>query len=113
MATDEPVDQYLWKLNVEAIKDFFGYNENGYFNLLEYEARFHGIGFHYISQLYLQLIGIIINFEKFSEDVSKILLNHSLIFFTYFLSGIFAKKIVNLLIKDKSYSNLFLVFYFY
>ena len=54
---------------------------------------------------------IIINFEKFSEDTSKILLNHSLIFFTYFLSGIFAKKIVNLSIQDKSYSNLFLVFY--
>ena len=111
IATDEPVEQYIWKLNVEAVKDFFGYNENGYLNLFEYEGRYHGIGFHFISQLYLQLIGIIINFERFSEDTSKILLNHSLIFFTYFLSGIFAKKILNLLIKDKLYSNLFLVFY--
>ena len=34
MATDEPVDQYIWKLNVEAIKNFFGDNEDGYFNLL-------------------------------------------------------------------------------
>ena len=28
IATDEPVEQYIWKLNVEAVKDFFGYNEN-------------------------------------------------------------------------------------
>ena len=114
ISTDEPLDQYLWNLNAEAIKDFFGYNNNGYLNLLEFdEARFHGVGFHYISQAYLLLASIIIQFEKIPEESSKILLNHSLIFFTFFLSGIFAKKIVNLLIKDKLYSNIFLVFYLF
>ena len=44
ISTDEPLDQYLWNLNAEAIKDFFGYNNNGYLNLLEFdEARFHGV----------------------------------------------------------------------
>ena len=39
IATDEPVEQYIWKLNVEAVKDFFGNNENGYFNLFEYNFQ--------------------------------------------------------------------------
>ena len=80
---------------------------------MEYEWKFHGIGFHYFSQIYLLLAGLVVKFEKFSEEISRILLNHSLIFFTYFLSGIFAKKIVNLLIRDKFFSNIFLVFYLF
>ena len=39
------------------------------------------------------------------------MLNHGLIFFTFFLSAIFAKKIINLIIKDRFYSNIFLLFY--
>ena len=38
--------------NIKAIKDFFGSSNDGYFNLLKYELRFHGVGFHYFSQIY-------------------------------------------------------------
>ena len=113
ISIDEHGDQHIGKVNVEAIKYFFGYNENGYLNLLEFEDRFRGSGFQYISQIYILLASIIVKLEKFSEETSKILLSHNLIFFTFFLSGIFAKKIVNLLIKDKLYSNIFLIFYLF
>ena len=93
ISTDEFVEQKNWRLNFGAIKDFFGNNDDGYFNLLEYEWKFHGIGFHYFSQIYLLLVGLIVKFEKFPEEISRVLLNHSLIFFTFFLSGIFAKKL--------------------
>ena len=92
ISIDESVDQHIWKLNVEAIKHFFGYSEKGYLNLLEFQDRFHGAGFHYISYIYVLIASIFVEFEKFSEDTTKILLSHNLIFFTFFLSGIFAKK---------------------
>ena len=111
ISIDESLDQYIWKLNVEAIKYFLGYNEN--LNLLEFQDRFHGAGFHYISHIYVLIVRIFIELEKFSAETTKILLSHNLIFFTFFLSGIFAKKIVDLLIKDKLYSNIFLVFYLF
>ena len=113
ISMDELADQYIGETNVEAIKYFFGYNENGYLNLLEFQDKFHGAGFQYISQIYILIASIIVKLEKFSEETSKILLSHNLIFFTFFLSGIFAKKIVNLLIKDKLYSNIFLIFYLF
>ena len=53
ISIDEHSDQYIWKLNVEAIRYFFGYNENGYLNLLEFQDRFHGAGFRYISHVYV------------------------------------------------------------
>ena len=83
ISIDESVDQYIWKLNVEAIKYFFGYNENGYLNLLEFQDRFHGAGFHYISNIYVLIAGIFVELEKFSEETTKILLSHNLIFLTF------------------------------
>ena len=113
ITADELIEQDNWRNNLEAIKGFFSSNNDGYYNLLEYQYRFYGIGFHYFSQIYLLLAGLIVKFEQFSEEVSKVLLNHSFIFFTFFLSGIFAKRIVNLLIKDNFFSNIFLTFYLF
>ena len=126
ITADEFIEQKNWIINLEVIKSFFDNDINGYFNLLEleqylergftvidYESRFYGIGFHYLSQIYLLLAGVIVKLDQFSEETSKVLLNHSFIFFTYFLSGIFAKKILNLLIKDEFYSNIFLIFYLF
>ena len=112
ITSDEAIEQANWKINIEAIKAFFTNNNNGYSNLLEYFSRFYGIGFHYLSQIYLLLAGLVFKFESFSEETSKLLLNHSFVFLTYFLSGIFAKKIVNLIIKDKFFSNIFFNFLF-
>ena len=92
ISTDEFIDQYNWQLSLGAIKDFFGYNNNGYNELLKYEWRFHGVGFHYFSHIYILLVSSLINFENFSQEVADILINHSFIFITFFLSGIIAKK---------------------
>ena len=123
ITADEFIEQKNWEINLESIKSFFD-NKEGYFNLLFVEEylsrgytasdhwnRYYGIGFHYLSQIYLLLAGSIVKFNEFSDETSKVLLNHSFIFFTYFLSGIYAKKILNLLIKDNFFSNIFLVFY--
>ena len=111
ITTDELTDQYNWTISFDAIKYFFGYNTDGYSNLFIYKWKYHGIGFHYFSQIYLLITSLIVEFEEAPKEISKILLNHTLIFTTFFLSGIFAKKIVNLLINDKFFSNIFLIFY--
>ena len=111
ISTDEFIDQYNWTLSYEVIKKFIFNIGDDNFRILNYEWRFHGIGFHYISQIYLYVADRIINFEKFNEDVSRILINHGFIFLTFFLSGLFSKKIVNLIIRDHASSKLFLVLY--
>ena len=74
-------------------------------------VRYKGVGFFYFSHVYLLIADIFIKLEEFPDEISKALLNHGLIFLTFFLSGIFSKKILNLLIKEKPYSNIFLIFY--
>ena len=113
ITTDELEDQYKWSLSLNAIKDFFGYNNNGFQNLYNYIWKYHGMGFHYFSHIYLLIAGLFVEFGKFPEEVSRVLLNHTLTFITFFLSAIFAKKIVNLLINDKFFSNIFLIFYLF
>ena len=83
ISTDEFIDQYNWTLSFEVIKKFFFNIGDGNFQILNYEWRFHGIGFHYISQIYLYILDRIINFEKFNQDVSRILMNHGFIFNFY------------------------------
>tara|TARA_Y100000590_G_scaffold87833_1_gene98548 strand:- start:13481 stop:15076 length:1596 start_codon:yes stop_codon:yes gene_type:complete len=113
ISTDEFIDQYNWKLNLDAIKDFFGFNDYGYKNLLSYEWKYHGVGFHYISQLYILVVGSFVKIENFSQAVSNVLINHSFIFLTFFLSALLARKILNLIINDKFFSNIFLIFYLF
>ena len=108
---DEVIEQKIWRINFAAIKDILGNNDNSYLALLNSKNKYYGIGFNFLSQIYLLLASSIIKLEPFSEEVSKILLGHSFIFVTFFLSGLFAKKIVNLSIKNKFYSNIFLIFY--
>ena len=56
ISTDEFIEQKNWKFNLEAIKDFFGSSNDGYLNLLKYEWKFHGVGFHYFSHIYWQFL---------------------------------------------------------
>ena len=124
ITADESIEQRNWLSKLELIKSYFESNKtisfnpldiNHYFDrgltIVEYDLRFYGIGFHYFSQIYLLLATLIFNFNNLSEEISKIILNHSFIFFNFFLSGIFAGKILNLIIKDKLYANLFIVLY--
>jgi len=111
ITTDEFTHQYEWGLSFEVIKKFLLNIGDSNLDLVNYEWRFHGIGFHYFSQFYLFILNLFVNFEPFDKESSKILLSHSFLFFTFFLSGIFSKKIIDLLIKDSFFSKIFLIFY--
>ena len=105
ITSDEFIHQYNWSLSFEVIKKSLLNIGDSNLDLVNYEWRFHGIGFHYFSQFYLFILNLFVNFEPFDKESSKILLSHSFLFFTFFLSGIFSKKIIDLLIKDSFVSN--------
>jgi hypothetical protein len=111
ISADEFIELYNWQLSKDAIKDFFGFNNYGYTNLFAYDWKFHGIAHHFFSKPYTYIIGSIFKIENLSLETSNVLLNHSFTFLIFFLSGIFAKKILNLIIEDDNFSRIFLVFY--
>ena len=113
MTTDELPNHSIGMLNIEAIKDILGFNDNGYSDLEKFPWRYKGPAFYYLSYIYLFVVDFFFKFEEYSESVSRVILNHSLIFLTFFISAIFSKKIVNLLIKNRFYSNIFLIFYLF
>jgi len=45
---DEFHEQLNWEIHIKAIYEFF--KSGSYDNLLNYKDRYHGIGFHYLSQ---------------------------------------------------------------
>ena len=113
VSTDAFIEEKIWKNNLEAAKDIFGHDNDGYSNLLQKHDKYYGVGYNFLSQIYLFFVGIIFKFDGLSDEISKVLLKHSFIFLTFFSSAIIAKKIVNLIIKDEFYSNIFLVFFLF
>jgi len=111
ITTDEIENLYSWSLNLSAIKNFFGFNDYGYKDLYEYVWRYKGVGFYYFSYIYLFIAEFFVGNNNLPITIYKVLLNHGLIFTCFFLSGIYSSKIVNFIINDKFYSNIFLIFY--
>ena len=75
--------------NLQAIKDFFSTGE--YDSFLKFKDRYHGIGFHYISQpiqfLFSDLVGKIF---QLSEYGGLLISKHIAVFLIFFISGIFS-----------------------
>ena len=67
ITTDEIENLYSWSLNLEAIKEFFGYNNTGFSNLYEYVWRYKGVGYFYFAQIYFLISGFLIEFNDYSE----------------------------------------------
>ena len=113
ITTDEIENLYSWTLNLDAIKNFLGLNDFGYDNLYNYVWRYKGVGFYYFTYIYLFIAELFIKLDDLPNTISKVLLNHGLIFTTFFLSAIYSAKIVNLIIKNKFYSKIFLFLYLF
>ena len=72
---DEVIEQKNWRINFDAIKDIFGNNDDSYLRLLNYKSKYYGIGFSFLSQIYLLLAGSIIKLKSLPEETSRILLS--------------------------------------
>ncbi len=113
LTTDGLPNHSIGILNIEAIKDILGFNDTGYSDLEKFPWRYKGPAFYYLSYLYLSFVDLFFRFNEYSEPVSQVLLNHAFIFFTFFISALFSRKIVYLIIKDRFYSNVFIIFYLF
>ena len=103
ITSDEYHEQLNWDVNFSAIISFF---KNGsYDQLLNYGDRYHGIGFHYISQ------PIQILFHKLISDLNDLSIfgaylvsKHLAVFLLFSLSGIFFYFLSLKLTRNLSFS---------
>ena len=100
---DEYHEQLNWEINLKAIKDF--YETGNYKDLLEYRDRYHGIGFHFLSQPFQYLIkDYLLNYLNVNEFGSILISKHPVIFILFFISGLFFYKICLIFFNDKNFA---------
>ena len=51
VSTDAFIEEKIWKNNLEAAKDIFGYDNDGYSNLLQKHDKYYGVGYNFLSQI--------------------------------------------------------------
>ncbi len=98
---DEFHEQQNWTYNLQAAKDFL--TTGDYSNFLSYKDRYHGIGFHYVSQpIQYLLSGLIAEILNISEYGSLLISKHVAVFLIFFISGIFLFKIFKIISNDEN-----------
>jgi len=102
---DEFHEQQNWTYNVQAVKDFLSTGE--YASFLSFKDRYHGIGFHYISQpvqfLFSDLVG---KTYQLSEYGGLLISKHIAVFLIFFTSGIFLFKIFKITFISKFFNKI-------
>ena len=100
---DEFHEQQNWTYNLQAIKDFFSTGE--YANFLKFKDRYHGIGFHYLSQPIQYLFSSLVekNFQ-ISEYGGLLISKHIAVFLIFFISGVFLFKIFKTIHNDNNFA---------
>ncbi len=108
---DEFHEQQNWTYNLQAIKDFV--TTGDYRDFLNYRDRYHGIGFHYISQPIQYLFsGLIVNILQVSEYGALLISKHIAVFLIFFISGIFLFKIFKIINNDENFAIISTGIYF-
>ena len=112
---DEFHEQLNWEVNLSSIKSFF---TNGNINeLLNYNDKYHGIGFHLLSQPVQKLLNeFISNYNEVSNYGGYLISKHSVIFLLFSISSIFFYLLclkVSKNINFSIFSSLIYLFYPY
>ena len=88
ITSDESFEQLNWEENLSGIKSLLG--NGNYDNFLEYQDKYHGIAFHYISQpIQFFTYKLISNLNDVSYAGAYLISKHSAVFLIFFISGIF------------------------
>ena len=112
---DEFHEQLNWEVNLSSIKSFFA---NGNINeLLNYNDKYHGIGFHLLSQPVQKLLNeFISNYNEVSSYGGYLISKHPVIFILFSISSIFFYLLclkVSKNINFSIFSSLIYLFYPY
>lgn len=102
---DEIHSNWVWELNKKKLSNIF-FNSNYDISYLSTYHGYYGIGFYLVSTpielIFSKITGLInINYEG-----GVLLLKHPTVFLFFLITGIYFRKIMNLILNDKIFSNL-------
>ncbi len=107
---DELHDFNVSVANKNFALNFF-FDKNLDTNYLAGTNKFYGSGFHYISSI-LELFTVYIpQLNELSSLGKKLISKHISVFILFLISGLFLRKIISLITKNKFHANLSSIFY--
>ncbi len=106
---DEFHELESWNINKQIYSNYL-LNKNLNTEFPYFEMGFYGIGFHLVSAPIEFLTGLLISVEL-GEEFKEIIIKHPSVFIFFILSGLYFKKIMFLITRDKNYANLCTVVY--
>ncbi len=110
ITSDESFEQLNWIENIKGVKNLL-VNGN-YDKFLEYQDKYHGIAFHYISQPIQFVIYKFISELNNSTDYAAFLMSkHLVVFLFFFISSIFFYKLIFKITSNQLISILSLTTY--
>ncbi len=105
ITSDESFEQLNWDKNTAGIISLLNFGH--YDEFLRYLDKYHGIAFHYISQPVQFLIAnFVSDINEVSDFGGHLMSKHSIVFFIFFVSGIYFYKLINKIVKNSFFSIL-------
>ena len=106
---DEFHEELYWNFNKDLVLNFFSGN---YEYDTQFRDKFYGIGFQILSQPFQFIIQKIVPLFFYVDDYgAKLISKHAVVFILFSISGIYFKKILYLITKNKLFSVLSTIFY--
>ena len=107
---DEFHEQQNWEVNLYSAKEFLLTGK--YESFLNYKDRYHGIGFHFLSQPIQYLFSKSVSDYLDVNNYGGILISkHIVVFLIFFISGLFFYSTIKLLFDDKKFLIISLFIY--
>ncbi len=105
ITSDEYHEQLNWKVNSSAIINFI---QNGnYDELINYGDKYHGIGFHYISQPFQKFFyKLVADFNGVTDFGGYLISKHFSVFLVFFISSFFFNSLLYKLTDNLNFSRL-------
>jgi hypothetical protein len=110
ITSDESFEQLNWEKNFSGIISFL--KHGNYDEFLEYQDKYHGIGFHYISQpVQILTYKFVSSLNDVSYSGAYLISKHSAVFVLFFISGFFFYLLSFKLTNNKLFSLISLSIY--
>ena len=107
---DEYHDFFVGEANKKKILSFF-FNEYNNLEPLDGLNRYYGSGFHFLSAPIEIIINFLIEINYITSNSKPILLKHPSVFLFFAVSGIYFKKIISIIVRNKNYSSICAILY--
>lgn len=102
---DEPHSNWVWELNKKKLSNLF-LSTNYDINYLNTYHGYYGVGQYFISEPFEFLLSLFFSQDNINQEGRILLFKHPTVFFFYFVSGIFFRKLIFLSVKNKNFANL-------